>query len=79
MSLRPRPINDIPEQTVAVAKAAFPKGNVYMTMRDELGTFFTDETFADLFLDRGQPCSGYLRHPALLPLKSNLKYDLSEQ
>jgi transposase len=55
MSLRPRPINDIPDQTVAVAKAAFPKGNVYMTMRDELGTFFADEAFADLSSERGQP------------------------
>jgi transposase len=55
MSLHSRPVNDIPEQTVAVAKAAFPKGNVYMTMRDELGTFFTDETFAGLFSGRGQP------------------------
>ncbi len=26
----------IPEETARVAKATFPKGNVYMTMRDEL-------------------------------------------
>jgi transposase len=55
MSLRPRPINDIPEPTTAVAQAAFPKGNVYMTMRDELGVFYTDEAFAELFSNRGQP------------------------
>jgi transposase len=55
MSLRPQPINDIPEQTVAVAQAAFPKGNVYMSMRDELGVFYADEAFAELFSSRGQP------------------------
>jgi hypothetical protein len=55
MSLRPQQINDIPEQTIAVAKAAFPKGNVYMTMRDELGVFYSDEAFAEVFSTRGQP------------------------
>lgn len=46
---------DIPELTVEVARAAFPKGNPYMTMRDELGTVFTDEQFGDLFSSLGQP------------------------
>lgn len=55
MSLHPQPINEIPEQTVAPAQAAFPKGNVYMTMRDELGVFYTDEACARLFSSRGQP------------------------
>jgi transposase len=55
MSLHPQPNNEIPEQTVAVAQAAFPKSNVYMTMRDELGVFYTDEAFAGLFSSRGQP------------------------
>lgn len=55
MCLHPQPVHDIPEQTIAVAKAAFPKGNVYMTMRDELGTFYSDEGFVDLFASRGQP------------------------
>ena len=55
MSLHPQPINDIPEQTTAVAQAAFPKGNVYMTMRDELGVFYTDEVPFELFSTRGQP------------------------
>ena len=55
MSLKPRPTGPIPEMTRRVAQAAFPKGNVYMTMRDQLGTFFEDEQFADLFPRRGQP------------------------
>ena len=32
-----------------------PKGNVYITMRDQLGTLFDDEEFADLFPPQGQP------------------------
>lgn len=55
MCLHPQPVSEIPEQTIAVAKAAFPKGNVYMTMRDELGVFYADEEFSDLFSNRGQP------------------------
>lgn len=45
----------IPETTAAVAKAAFPRGNRYMLMRDQLGTFFADEEFAELFAKQGQP------------------------
>jgi hypothetical protein len=37
MSLRPQPSDAIPDETQRVARAAFPKGNVYMRMRDELG------------------------------------------
>jgi transposase len=43
-----------PEQTVRVARAAFPRGNLYLKMRDELGAIFTDEDFAALFPKRGQ-------------------------
>lgn len=55
MSMRPEPLQDVPEMTAEVARAAFPKGNVYLTLRDELGTIFEDEQFADLFPKRGQP------------------------
>ena len=41
----------IPETTGAVAKAAFPRGNRYMLMRDQLGTIFEDQEFADLFAE----------------------------
>jgi transposase len=37
MSLPASPDFPIPEETVRVAHAAFPKGNVYMRMRDALG------------------------------------------
>ena len=46
---------EIPEETVRVAKEAFPKGNVYLTMRDELGPLYADADFAALFSWRGQP------------------------
>jgi hypothetical protein len=37
MSLKPEPIGSIPEETMRVAKAAFPQGNIFMKMRDEIG------------------------------------------
>ena len=54
MTLHPRYIPDVPEETTKVAKAAFRKGNRYMQMRDELGTLFSDEQFVDLFPNVGQ-------------------------
>src|SRR4051794_24525994 len=55
MSLKPRPIGPIPELTAYVARAAFPDGNPYVSLRDALGTFYHDERFAALFPDRGKP------------------------
>ena len=55
MSLRPQPIGSIPEQTVRVAHAAFPKGHPSLTLRDRLGTLFQDEDFATLFPAWGSP------------------------
>lgn len=55
MSLNPQAIPPVPTMTAAIAQEAFPRGNRYMTMRDELGVFFTDQAFADLFARRGQP------------------------
>ena len=55
MSLQAEEENRIPTLTIMVAQAAFPKGNPYMTMRDELGMLFKDEQFEELFSTRGQP------------------------
>src|SRR5262249_12402589 len=55
MSLRGQPIPPIPEETARVARAAFPHGNTYLALRDELGTVFADEDFASLSPTRGQP------------------------
>src|SRR5258707_1149252 len=55
MSLKTLPIPPVPEETARVAQAVFPKGNVFMQVRDTLGTIYTDEAFADLFPTHGQP------------------------
>ena len=55
MSLKPSVIEPVPEETARVARAAFPKGNLYLSMRDELGIAFSDADFAELFPRRGQP------------------------
>ncbi len=55
MSLCPEPIHSIPEHTVRVARAAFPKGNPYLSLRDEMGSIFQDDDFRDLYAHEGQP------------------------
>ena len=55
MSLKPQPIPEIPAETVRVVRAVFPKGNMYIHLRDMLGPIYQDELFADLYPDRGQP------------------------
>lgn len=46
MSMHPHAIAVILEETVRVARAAFPRGNIYLTMRDQLGTLYEDENFS---------------------------------
>ena len=55
MSIQPAPIDPVPDETRRVARAAFPKGNPYLTLRDQLGTIFDDDQFADLYPHTGQP------------------------
>ena len=55
MSLKPQPIGPVPEETARIARAAYPSGNIYLQLRDTLGTIYEDEQFADLFPQRGQP------------------------
>ena len=38
MSLKPTPIGPVPELTAYVARAAFPDGNPFLRLRDQLGT-----------------------------------------
>ncbi|MCP6762474.1 MAG: IS1182 family transposase [Fischerella sp. CENA71] len=49
MTLHPLPEWEIPEQTAQIARASFPKGNMYMKMYDELGVLYQDVEFAGLF------------------------------
>jgi transposase len=55
MSIHPEPIPAIPEETVRIAHAVLPEGNVWMQMRDGLGPLYEDTDFADLFPTRGHP------------------------
>jgi transposase len=55
MSLRPHALEPVPEETARVARAAFPKGNPYLSLRDALGTIFQDDDFSALFPLVGQP------------------------
>jgi len=55
MSLHPQPIGPVPADTARVARAALPKGNVYLTIRDHIGVLFDDELFEPLFAPQGQP------------------------
>ncbi len=60
----------IPEDTAQVARAAFPKGNAYMTIREELGPLFQDKDFAALFALRGQAGES----PGLLAIVTILQF-----
>ncbi|MFC1960854.1 IS1182 family transposase [Chloroflexota bacterium] len=55
MSLNPQPIPEVPTETYRIAHAAFPKGTLCMTIRDQIGIVYRDEQFQDLFANRGQP------------------------
>ncbi|MDJ0596276.1 MAG: transposase [Pleurocapsa sp. MO_226.B13] len=55
MSLHPQQLGVIPPETIRVAQLAFPKGNIYLKMRDELGVFYSDNNFNSLFSQKGQP------------------------
>jgi len=55
MSVSIQDVIAVPEETARVAREAFPKGNVYMRMRDELGIMYHDGDFAHLFSSRGRP------------------------
>lgn len=55
MSLKPMPIPPVPPDTARVARAAFRKGNLYLKLRDELGTVVQDSDFVSLFGKEGFP------------------------
>jgi transposase len=49
MSLRPHFIGPVPEETVREAQAVFRKENLYLRLREALGTIYGDDMFANLF------------------------------
>jgi transposase len=70
MSLKPQEVSPIPEETIRVAHAAFPKGNALMRLRDLLGPIYTDAQFTALFPHDGQPALS----PGRLALVSVLQF-----
>src|SRR5919112_2853467 len=70
MSLhRQPPSPSVPAETARVARAAFPKGNPYLTLRDDLGPVFADRDFADLHPERGRPACPPWRFPLVTLLQ----------
>jgi len=63
MALHPREIPSIPEEAMRGAGAAFPRGNVYTHMRDELAAIYNDQLFAPYF----QPVGSQQRRPGAWP------------
>lgn len=76
--IQPQAIDPIPSETVRVARAAFPKGNLYMTMRDEIGTLYNDQDFEALFPKLGQPAFSPWRL-ALVCVRCYSRPDVQEQ
>src|SRR3954451_128125 len=74
MSMRPRVLAEVPEQTTAVARAAFRKPTLAMRVRDELGEIFADGAFIDAFGTRGKPgiSPGQLAMVTVLQFAENL-------
>src|SRR5499426_1724112 len=69
MSRHPQAAYPIPEATQRVARAAFPRGNIYMQVADRLGTIYHDAQFGALFPTHGQPAEA----PARLALATILQ------
>jgi transposase len=79
MSMRETLFGDypIPDDTRQVAQAAFPKGNLYLQLRDRFGMLYSNQRFAHLFAQGGKPALA----PARLALVLCLQFieDLSDE
>ncbi len=53
MSLQMESNFGVPKLTAQVADAAFPKGNLYLQLREELGTIYEDSQFVELYARDG--------------------------
>lgn len=60
----------VPDETARVARAAFPKGNLYMEMQAELGMLYTNHQFASLFSSTGQPAEDPARLALILVMQT---------
>jgi len=55
MCLKSRGVPPLPEDTARVARQAFPKGNIYLTIGDKIGALLEDADFADMYAGEGKP------------------------
>lgn len=69
MALRGEVELSVPAETVRVARAVFPKGNPYLTLRDELGGLYADPQFAPLFARTGRAAEAPGRLAVVLGLQ----------
>ncbi len=53
--LQVHPTGPVPAETARIAHQVFPKGNRYLTLRDTVGSIYSDRDFAALFPTHGQP------------------------
>lgn len=70
MSLPRDGLHPVPVETARVAHAAFPDGNVYLRMRDELGSLFDDAVLVAVYSVEGQRAL----HPWQLALDSVMQF-----
>src|SRR5260370_10205171 len=54
MSMKPRGLEPIPDETRLLAHRLSPKGTLVTQVRDALGPIYSDEQFAHLFPKRGR-------------------------
>lgn len=75
--LKVQPTGSVPAETARIAHQIFPKGNRYLTLRDELGSIYSDRDFETLFPTHGQPA----QCPWRLALVSVMQFaeDLSDR
>ena len=77
MCLHPASPLPVPDDTAKVARRAFPRGNLLLSLREKLGPIFDDGRFASLFPSKGQPAEA----PWRLALVTLLQFaeDLSDR
>ncbi|MEM9807108.1 MAG: transposase [Cyanobacteria bacterium P01_D01_bin.56] len=75
--LKVQPTGSVPAETACIAHQIFLKGNRYLTLRDELGSIYSDRDFETLFPTHGQPA----QCPWRLALVSVMQFaeDLSDR
>lgn len=71
MTLHPIEQWQIPAETVRVAQAAFPKGNIYMKMYEQLGQLYLDSDFQAIYRSH---CGQLALSPARLALITVMQF-----